>query len=103
MKIIYIIIALLILSTGVLFSSESEQAYLEMKDNMSVAFHNMSDELASIELNMEGDKLFHDETVIAITPELGIKVPGLVGLSFTLGVEYTFKRKLPAGYAYDKP
>ena len=101
-KILYIIILILCFTTSV-FSNESNHALLEMQDNMKIAFHNVSDELSNFVTAEANNKLYHDETVFNLTPELGVKVPGLVGLSFTVGVEYTFKRKLPAGYAYDKP
>ncbi len=76
---------------------------VELKDNINLVFNNISDELALLTKGRSDSRLYHDETVIYFAPEVGVKVPAVTGLSFTLSVEYTFKRKLPAGYVYDKP
>jgi hypothetical protein len=96
----YIIIVLFLIGmSNIGFSNVS----MGLKENINLAFNNISDELALLTKGQEDSRLYHDETVIYFAPELGVKVPAVTGLSFTLSVEYTFKRKLPEGYVYDKP
>lgn len=103
MKNILIIFCLMTFYTHFLKARETSEAMSEMTNNFTTIIKNIDDEYATAESKNASTRLYHDETAINVTPEIGIKVPGLVGFSFNVGVEYTFKKSLPAGFVYNKP